>query len=371
MTAPAPVREATAPPERRGVARDGVRMLVWRPGAVAHRRFRDLPAELLPGDLLIVNTSATIPAALTARPERGEPRPLHVSAVIADGDWVVEVRLPGGGGPDLARDAGEVLRLPDGAEVRLLAPHPGAAAGETRLWRASVCPPVSAAEYLARHGRPIGYGYLDGPTRLRDHQTVFAAHPGSAEMPSAGRPFSGRLLARLVSAGVTLAPVLLHAGVSSPEAHEPPQAERFAVPADTARLAESARRAGRRVIAVGTTAARALESAASGAGRVRPASGWTDLVLGPDRPARVVDGLVTGLHEPRASHRMLIEAVAGPAAVAEAYAAVTAAYLWHEFGDTMLLLPGGVSRTPSPRWPSRPRSPGRRGAGPDPRRPRR
>ncbi|MFN8122815.1 MAG: S-adenosylmethionine:tRNA ribosyltransferase-isomerase [Thermoleophilia bacterium] len=368
MSGPAPVREATSPPERRRRRRDAVRMLVWRPGAVAHRRFRDLPAELAPGDLLVVNTSATMPAALVAVPADGPARPLHVSAVIGDGDWVVEVRRPDGAGPDTSRRPGERLRLPGGAEVRLLAPHVAAAAGEVRLWRASVCPPVSAAEYLARHGRPIGYRYLNGPTRLRDHQTVFAAHPGSAEMPSAGRPFSGRLLARLVSAGVTVAPVLLHAGVSSPEAHEPPAAERFAVPADTARLIESARRAGRRVVAVGTTATRAVESAVSG-GRVREARGWTDLVLGPGRPARVVDGLVTGLHEPEASHRALIEAVAGSAAVEEAYAAVTGAYLWHEFGDTMLLLPAGVSRRPSPRWPSRPRSPGRRPAARGPRRP--
>jgi S-adenosylmethionine:tRNA ribosyltransferase-isomerase len=159
-------------------------------------------------------------------------------------------------------------------------------------------------------------------------------------MPSAGRPFTATLLVRLMAAGVTVAPVVLHAGVASPELHEPPSPERFVVPAATARLVASTRAAGRRVVAVGTTVVRALETVAELDGSVSPGQGWTDLVLSPARPARVVTGLISGLHEPEATHLLLLEAVAGADLVAAAYAAaVERRYLWHEFGDSMLFLP--------------------------------
>ena len=335
---------ATAPPERRGLARDGVRLLVARPGGVTHGRFRDLPDELEPGDLLVINTSATLAAALDAERGDGRAAPLHVSTALDDGDWVVEVRRADGGGPALDVARGERLRLPGGVRLRLVAPYPDPAARPTRLWRARVRPPAVLPEYLARHGRPIAYGHPSERFPLSDHQTVYATTPGSAEMASAGRPFTAPLLVRLMARGVTVAPIVLHAGVSSPERSEPPLPERFAVPADTARLVRSAAAAGRRVVAVGTTAARALESAAGPDGSARAAGGWTGLVLGPDRPARIVTGLVTGLHEPEASHLLLLESVAGPDLVRAAYdEAVTAGYLWHEFGDSMLFLPRRLS----------------------------
>jgi S-adenosylmethionine:tRNA ribosyltransferase-isomerase len=194
--------------------------------------------------------------------------------------------------------------------------------------------------YLQRHGRPIRYGYLRGEFPLADYQNVYATEPGSAEMASAGRPFTERLLVRLMASGVPVVPLTLHTGVSSPELHEPPYPERFAVPEVTARLVNSTRRAGRRVVAVGTTVSRALEAATDDDGITRAAAGWTDLVLGPDRPARAVTGLITGLHEPGASHLRLLESVAGPDLVAAAYdRAVAEHYLWHEFGDSMLFLP--------------------------------
>jgi S-adenosylmethionine:tRNA ribosyltransferase-isomerase len=203
-----------------------------------------------------------------------------------------------------------------------------------------VSPAVDAAAYLGAHGRPIGYAYRPSPVTLDELQNVYALQPGSAEMASAGRPITAALLVELMARGVTVAPVVLHAGVSSPELHEPPAPERFAVTASTARLVAGARRTGGRVVAVGTTVVRALESALDHAGAPVAASGWTDLVLGPDRPAHVVDGLVTGLHPPEASHLLLLEAVAGRAMVAAAYReAVAERYLWHEFGDSMLFLP--------------------------------
>ena len=331
--------EATAPPEARGLTRDGVRLLVARPDGVTSRRFRDLPDLLCPGDLVVVNTSATLPAAVDGR-LHGRTRPVHVSGVLDDGSWAVEVRLPDASGPDLDVRAGDRVLLPDGLVLHVVRPWPDPSARRSRLWRAELSPEVAAGGYLAAHGRPVAYAYLSGRYPLRDYQTVFADEPGSAEMASAGRPFTAELVLRLAVRGVAVAPVVLHAGVSSPELHEAPLPERVRVPASTAVLVEATRAAGGRVVAVGTTVARALETAAAPDGTVRATSGWTDLVLGPDRPARVVTGLVSGLHAPEASHLLLLEAVAGTDLVRQAYdAALAGGYLWHEFGDSSVFLP--------------------------------
>ena len=332
-------REATAPPERRGVARDQVPMLVARPDGVVHGRFAHLGAHLHPGDVVVVNVSATLPAALDGA-VGGRRIVLHLSTRRDDDTWVVELRHPDGSGPVLDAEVGHVVALPDGASAQLLAPDAPGPDGGTRLWVARLDVAVRRHRWLAAHGRPITYGYVRERFPLEDYQTVFARHPGSAEMPSAGRPFTPAVVTDLVSRGVEVVPVTLHTGVSSLEASEPPRPEWFEVPPSSARAVERARRDGGRVVAVGTTVARTLESAVDRRGRVRAARGWTDLVLGPDRPARVVGGLVTGWHEPGASHLRLLEAVAGRQLVADAYAAaVDGPYLWHEFGDSCLLLP--------------------------------
>jgi len=337
-----PGSEATGPPERRGVPRDGVRLLVARPGRIEHRRFADLPTLLAPGDLVVVNTSATLPAAVRGRRHDGQAAPVHIATSLNPGEWVVEIRRLDGRGPDLTTQLGQRLHLPGDVELLLSAPYPDFAprGDPSRLWRAVVTPPTPLVEYLSEHGRPIGYGYLTEQYSLADYQTVYARQPGSAEMASAGRPFTAPLLVRLMASGITLAPVVLHAGVSSPELHEPPAPERFEVPEPTARLVRSARDAGQRVVAVGTTVVRALETATRPGGLIEPAHGWTDLVVSPDHPARIVTGLITGLHAPQASHLLLLEAVAGAELVGAAYAAaVRRRYLWHEFGDSTLFLP--------------------------------
>jgi S-adenosylmethionine:tRNA ribosyltransferase-isomerase len=333
-----PDSEATAPPEWHGLARDEVRLLAISPAAIRTARFRDLPELLEPGDLVVVNTSATLPARVPARRADGVPVPLHVSTTLDDGTWVVEVRRPANDGPDLGIEPGAELSLPGGVTLTLLSGFP--AGRPSRLWRARTDPPMTTTAYLPARGVPIRYGYVHGTFPLAAYQNVYADQPGSAEMASAGRPFTADLLVRLMIRGIAVAPVVLHTGVSSPEAHEPPYPERFTVPEATARLITSTRSAGRRVIAVGTTVTRALESATDEDGVTGPAAGWTDLVLGPDRPAHVVNGLITGLHAPEASHLKLLEAVAGADLVETAYRrAVGEHYLWHEFGDSMLFLP--------------------------------
>jgi S-adenosylmethionine:tRNA ribosyltransferase-isomerase len=335
-----PDSDAIRPPEARGIARDGVRLLVADADGITHTRFDRIGRYLTPGDLLVVNDSATLAAAVTAH-RAGDLVIVHFSTELDDGAWVVEVRPTGAATGALdGVEAGESLGLPAGAELVLLDSYPMPGRKTSRLWRAHATVEGDVASYLARHGRPIRYAYVPDAWPLSAYQTVFARTPGSAEMPSAGRPFTTELVTSLVTCGVSLAPITLHTGVSSAGPGEPPAAERFSVPAATARLVAQARAAGNRVVAVGTTVTRALESAADDDGMVHPRHGWTDLVLGPGHPARVVTGLVTGWHDAGASHLLLLEAVAGPDLVSAAYdAAVRTGYLWHEFGDSALLLP--------------------------------
>jgi S-adenosylmethionine:tRNA ribosyltransferase-isomerase len=195
-------------------------------------------------------------------------------------------------------------------------------------------------DYLGRHGRPIRYGYVPEAWPLDAYQTVFALEPGSAEMPSAGRPFSTRLVTDLVARGVLVAPVTLHTGVSSPERDEPPYPERYSVPPATARLVNAVRGWGGRVVAVGTTVVRALETVAAPEGSVRHGHGWTSLVVTPERGLRAIDGLLTGWHAPDSSHLRLLEAACGGELLARSYrAAEEGEYLLHEFGDVHLILP--------------------------------
>ncbi|MEV5728624.1 MULTISPECIES: S-adenosylmethionine:tRNA ribosyltransferase-isomerase [Streptomyces] len=335
---------ARVPVEQRGpgLDRDAVRLLVSRGTEVSHHAFVELPRLLRAGDLLVVNTSPTLAAAVDGR--LGHARVVvHFSTRGDDGRWAVELREPDGRGTTRARaggPAGSVLRLPGGA--RLVVEEP-LGRGSGRLWW--VRPEgADVRAVLREHGRPIRYSYTERDQPLSVYQTVFALPSpdgeGSAEMPSAARPFTHRMVTELVSRGVRFAPVVLHAGVASAEAHEPPAAERFAVPEASARLIDATRTDGGRVIAVGTTAVRAVESAVDADGVVRARAGWTDLVVTPEHGVRVVDGLLTGLHEPEASHLLMLRAVAGRAAVERGYEeAVRGRYLWHEFGDVHLVLP--------------------------------
>ncbi len=336
-----PDREAPAPPEARGVRRDGVRMLVARKAdrSLEHRVFSDVPDLLAPGDVLVINVSATIPAAIPARRSGSGGRVrVHFAtrAPHLEDDWrVVEIRSADGRRP-MRLPAGERLELRGGAAIDLVAPY----ASGARLMLSRFCCELLVDEYLERHGEPIRYAHVERSWPLEDYQNVYATSPGSAEMPSAGRPMTRELLSRLVAREITVVPITLHAGVSSPESHEPPFPEWFEVPEHTARAICAARQGGGRVIAVGTTVVRALESAAAADGCACSRSGWTGLVITPECGVRAVDGMITGWHEPQASHLMMLEAVAGPELLERSYAAaLEGGYLWHEFGDSHLILP--------------------------------
>jgi S-adenosylmethionine:tRNA ribosyltransferase-isomerase len=346
-----PELSATEPPEARGVPRDGVRLLVARGRRpLQHTTFRSLSRALRRGDLLVVNTSDTEPAAVEGHRGDGAPVTLHISGPAPDDSFVVELRTPDGRRVADGR-AGESVRLPRGVVASLLTGHPDPWVAEgSRLWRARIPVAGGLRPWLTEVGRPIRYSYLHGDWPIDAYRTVFAK-PGpefaSAEMPSAGRPFTPAVLSDLHSGGIGVAELVLHTGVSSLEAGEVPLPERYRVPAATADTVNATRAAGGRVVAVGTTVTRALETVADPAGHVRAGAGWTHLVLGPDRSARVVDGLVTGWHEPMASHLLLLEAVAGARLVGRAYsAAVDRRYLWHEFGDSCLLLAPRTTHRP-------------------------
>jgi S-adenosylmethionine:tRNA ribosyltransferase-isomerase len=346
-----PELEAHEPPEARGTTRDDVRMLISRTasGEVDQHAFAELPDLLLPGDLVVVNNTATLPAAVTLQARAGAaPRTVHFSTAMPEGDWLVELRsgtggtsVPFGGGA-----AGDRLDLPGGAVLTLDRRF------SPRLWHGRLS--TAVIPYLLRHGQPIRYSYVPAAWPIEAYQTIFATWPGSAEMPSASRPFTPEMVTRLVSRGIAIAPVTLHTGVSSLEGGEDPYPESFDVPAATARLVNVTRRAGGRVIAAGTTVVRALESAAlpdgcpgsavaGGAcygGPVGAAAGWTSHVVTRETGVAVVDGLLTGLHEPLSTHLWMLAAFTTDEMLRRCYqTAAESGYRWHEFGDVHLLLP--------------------------------
>ena len=335
-----PDLEAVAPAEARGLERDQVRLLVARRGngEIVHSTFRHLPDFLDAGDLVVINTSATLPAALEATAPYGTAFTVHLSTRLSGTLWVVEPRrLRGGaterwsGGPPPSR-----IRVGDGGSIELVERY----LTSDRLWVARLSVPGDPLVWLGENGRPIRYGYVERDWPIDAYQNAYSDQPGSAEMPSAGRPLTARVIARLVAKGVGVTPIVLHAGVSSLESKEVPFPEYVLVDTPTADRVNATRRAGRRVIAVGTTVVRALESAAGPEGQVQPMDGWTDLVITPERGVWVVDGIVTGWHEPEASHLLMLEAIAGHDLLRRSYAAGLAeGYLWHEFGDSHLILP--------------------------------
>ena len=349
-----PELEATEPPEARGLARDEVRLLVshytdrYVRGTydrVEHTRFRAIGNYLSEGDLLVINTSGTMNAALNATRADGTKLEVHLSTHLPADMWIVEVRVQKGKStmPFFAMQAGETLRLPDSAEVALHAPYQRTDGSFSRLWLATLHlphKPSALVSYLEQYGFPSRYSYVKEGWPNSYYQTVYATEMGSAEMPSAGRAFTADLITQLTARGIHIAPLLLHTGVASLESHEPPYEEYYRISSETARMVNAAHSAGKRVIAVGTTVVRALETVTDSDGITHPGEGWTSLVITPQRGMRAANAMLTGLHEPKATHLAMLEALASRSHLTLAYnEALRERYLWHEFGDLHLLLP--------------------------------
>jgi len=353
-----PELEAGEPPEARGLRRDEVRLMVsyLDDDRVVHSRFRDIPEFLEAGDALVVNTSGTMNAALPAEYRNGTPLTVHLSTHLPADLWVVELRSSSGDEPVLNGEPGEVLILPEDASMVLQTPYLSEnrhqSEGSNRLWISTLNLPVNFNDYLERYGSPIRYRYVRESWPASYYQTVYATEVGSAEMPSAGRAFTPELITRLVARGIQVVPLILHTGVASLEDDEPPYEEFYRVPPETARAVNAARTAGRRVVAVGTTVVRALETVTDKDGVTHAGEGWTDLYITPERGVRSVNAMLTGLHEPHSTHLSMLEALAGRGSVCSlttagrdhlkvAYSeAMKEGYLWHEFGDLHLILPG-------------------------------
>jgi S-adenosylmethionine:tRNA ribosyltransferase-isomerase len=341
---------ATAPAEYRGLRRDAVRMLVAEPGQpLRHRRARDLHRELSAGDVLVLNTSDTIPAAISGVTQDGERVEVHLSTPLPSSHnnpttalaqpkspWVVELRtpLPIGSKQSTVDRSASTVRLRGGGEVVVDRPHP---VGQHRLYSATISTPGPLLGWLTLHGEPIRYDYVSARWPISAYRTEHGDTPGSVEMPSAGRPVTARMLRHLRSIGVQIATIVLHCGVSSQESGEPPYPEWFSVPQSTVDAVATAHATGHRVLAVGTTVVRALESAAQN-GPLTATSGWTSHVVTPAVGVSTVDGILTGWHEPEASHLQMLAAIAGPDLLSQSYEeALAAGYHWHEFGDIHLL----------------------------------
>jgi S-adenosylmethionine:tRNA ribosyltransferase-isomerase len=321
--------------------------LALQSGGIAHRTVADLPELLSPGDLLVVNDAATLPASLqgSVGPEN-TPIELRLLALDADGSW--RAVLFGRGDwttPTERRPSPPELRI--GAQLRL---------GELTATVKEVLPPSprllrvrftseGAAFWSAlyRSGRPVQYAYVERPLELWDVQTTYAARPWAVEAPSAGFPLSASLLLALRARGVAIASVTHAAGLSASgdEALDLalPLEERFEVPARTVELIHQTKAVAGRVVAAGTTVVRALEGRALQAGRLTAGTGSTTLKLGPGYRCQVVTGLLTGMHDPSGSHYSLLSAFAPRALLDAAWAEAEAeGYLEHEFGDVCLIL---------------------------------
>ncbi len=338
--------EAGEPPEARGLERDEVRLMVSyiSTNQVVHTRFRQIGDFLEPGDVLVINTSGTLNAALPATRSDGTQLELHLSTHLPTNRWVVEMRAYQDNRekttkPFYTIHPGESFELPAGASVTFHTPYaPGHVA--SRLWVATLNLPYPVHDYLDQHGFPIRYSYVKEGWPLSYYQTVYATEKGSAEMPSAGRAFTSELLTRLIARGIHIAPLILHTGVASIEHKEPVYEEYYRVEESTARLVNAAHLAHQRVIAVGTTVVRALETVTDSSGVTHHGEGWTDILITPQRGIRAVNGMLTGLHEPLSTHLAMLETLTGRAHLEITYReALKERYLWHEFGDLHLILP--------------------------------
>lgn len=339
---------AHQPKETEGARRDAVKLLVSTPNGHHHTQFASISNFLEAGDLLVVNDSGTLPASLPAKGRLGDFI-VNLSTDYGDGLWVLEPRQsyiqPG----PLPLNPNETVEV-DNVPITLLAPYPKL----PRLWFAKFhlenSQYKSVQELTLNVGKAIRYGYVDSEFDLAHYQTFFADKVGSAEMPSAARPFTASVVKDLEDKGIQIAAITLHTGVSSLEIESETiedavlYPEPFEVTKTIAKQINQTREQGGRIIAVGTTVVRALESAYQDnqSRQIVATKGFTKHYIHPQKTVHSIDGLITGLHDPKASHLAMLYTIAGKTLIQEAYQeAIAHEYLWHEFGDSHLILPKG------------------------------
>lgn len=341
-----PELSAKEPPERRGIQRDQVRLMVIdrATGAIEHTRFDQIGDYLRTGDLLVFNSSRTLPASLRGcecGATHGPCMEVRLAERLPDESWLALLLCEQGDPFGCGLRPGMQIDFAEGLAATVMERE----INIPRLWKLRFS--VSGThliDLIYRLGRPIRYEYVSAPWDLDYYQTVYATEPGSAEMPSAGRAFTWKLLLDLKRRGNESAYIVLHTGLSSYmddelDRQHPASEEEYFVSRITAEKINGARENGDRVIAVGTTVVRALESVASENARVTEAQGYTRLKIDKHHRLKVVDGLLTGLHEPEASHLELLSAFLPAAKIQSAYQeAIQRRYLWHEFGDLNLIL---------------------------------
>lgn len=334
-----PELEAHEPPEYRGLRRDHVRLLALdrTSGRISHTRFDLLGEFLNAGDLLVVNTSRTLPALLHGRDEYGQSVEVRLARRLDQESWEV---LLLDGRTHIGR-VGMHLEFGNGLNGVILGRRPDL----SFLWHLRFDQSgAQLMDSIYRLGEPVRYSYVNSALPLDLYQTVYAGVPGSVEMPSAGRPLSWQLLQELKRQGIGLATIQLHTSLSSTrddaiDGTHPNYEEEFQVSPATAAVVNKSHEQGGRVIAVGTTVVRALETVARSDGAVEAGQGLNHLHIDSSHRLRAVDGLLTGFHEPQASHLDLLSALVAPRFLENAYAeAISNRYLWHEFGDMNLII---------------------------------
>lgn len=335
---------AKEPPERRGLGRDKVRLLVIGrdSGTVSHAKFEQLGEFLRKGDLLVFNSSRTLPASLEACcTKHGPCIQVRLAQHLPDDSWLALLVCKAGDPFGCGLRSGMRLEFAQNLTGDVFDRD----ARIPRLWKIRFSKTGSELiDLIYRIGEPVRYEYVSAPWDLDYYQTVYAKEPGSAEMPSAGRAFTWKSLFELRRRGIDFAYLILHTGLSSylddelDRAHPASEEEYFLSEAAAEKI-NATRKRGGRVIAVGTTVVRALESIADANGQLQPSHGYTQLHIAAGHELKAVDGLLTGLHEPAASHLDLLSAFLPAEEIQAAYdEAIQQRYLWHEFGDLNLIL---------------------------------
>ena len=335
---------ATKPPELRGINRDEVKLLIINRNdyMTYHSTFNHLSDFLRSGDLLIFNSSRTLPASLkTINKGKGKPSEVRLAEHLPDDTWLVLFLFDKETPKNSLIKCGQKIEFESDLTAVVEKPD----SHNPRLWKIKFSKTGAALiDIFYMIGKPIRYGYISAPLPLEYYMTVFAIDPGSSEMPSAGRAFTWKMLFDLKNKNIGTSFLTLHTGLSSYmdddlSATHVVSEEEYFIPAGTASRIRTAKAKGGRIIAVGTTVVRALESSASLTGKVVAGHSYTNLKITGEHKLKIANGLITGFHEPQASHLDLISAFLNPSQIREAYEqAIERKYLWHEFGDLCLIV---------------------------------